>query len=256
MILTFHGYSLDAALRPYNTFLQNMHYQTDLRWFVSRGMRLASKITCVSRFTADLVKMDMQYEKPLRVIYNGIDEQRFHPAKLRDNKYFDVLFSGNLIRKKGGDLLPKILKKLDKNIRIFYTSGLRTRNLLPDDPRLVPIGRVPYLEMHSVYQKMNALLFPTVREGCPLVALEAMACGIPVVASNTSSLPEIMKDQKSGFLCEIGDVECFANALNHMANSPALCREMGQYNRNRIEADFTYQRMVNEYKDLFEETLS
>jgi glycosyltransferase involved in cell wall biosynthesis len=60
---------------------------------------------------------------------------------------------------------------------------------------------------------------------------------------------------KGGFLCPLGDVKAFASAINLLAGSPGLRREIGQYNRVRVEEKFTLRRMVAEYQALFEEVL-
>jgi len=99
---------------------------------------------------------------------------------------------------------------------------------------------------------MDILLMPTVREGLSLSVLEAMACGLPVVASDCSSLPEQIDKGRGGYLCTVGDVDEFAEKLNHLADSPNERKEMGQYNRWKIEKYFTVKKMVNEYKKLFE----
>ncbi|HOH18628.1 MAG TPA: glycosyltransferase family 4 protein, partial [Bacilli bacterium] len=100
------------------------------------------------------------------------------------------------------------------------------------------------------------LLFPTVREGFGLAAAEAMACGLPVVATDCSSLPELIDEGNGGFLCPLGDVDAFTYKINLLAENPQLRREMGEYNRAKVEKMFTLERMVNQYKELFEEVLS
>lgn len=88
---------------------------------------------------------------------------------------------------------------LDKNIVIYYTSGLREKSELVAHPRLKPLGRVPYDDMPKLYQNMDILLLPTVREGHSIAVLEAMACGLPVIASNVASLPEQIIHKQGGF---------------------------------------------------------
>ena len=83
--------------------------------------------------------------------------------------------------------------------------------------RLVPIGRVPHGEMPERYQQMDILLMPTVREGFGMAVAEAMACGLPVVASDCSSIPELVDDKKGGFLCPVGDTGAFADRINMLA---------------------------------------
>ena len=97
---------------------------------------------------------------------------------------------------------------------------------------------------------------PTVREGFGLAIAEAMACGLPVVASNCSAIPELIDDGKGGFLCPIGDVQAFADKINLLAESPRLRLQMGEYNRAKIEQKFTLARMVKKYQALFKEVLT
>jgi len=258
LVITFHGYGLDLSMRQYNSPLQNLHYSTDLKWFTHKAILRASCITAVSRFTAELVRSDNGLQKEIRVIYNGIDETRFFPAATSHagGRGINVLFSGNLTRKKGADLLPEIAAKLNPGIRILYTSGLRSNKHLLTHPALQCMGQVPHEAMPQLYKKCDILLFPTVREGFGLAAAEAMACGLPVVATDCSSIPELVVDGKGGFLCPAGDTTQFAARINELAESVTLRRQMGEFNRARVEEKFTLQRMVNEYRELFEETLS
>ena len=257
LVITFHGYGLDRAMRQYNSPLQNLHYTTDLKWFTRKAILRASSITAVSRFTAELVRSDTGFQQEIRVIYNGIDETRFFPTATRhtERKAINVLFSGNLTRKKGADLLPEIAARLNPGIKILYTSGLRNNKRLPAHPALQCTGRVPHEAMPQLYNKCDILLFPTVREGFGLAAAEAMACGLPVVTTDCSSLPELVDNSMGGFLCPTGNAKFFADRINELADSAPLRRQMGEYNRARVEKKFTLQRMVNEYRELFEETL-
>jgi glycosyltransferase involved in cell wall biosynthesis len=109
--------------------------------------------------------------------------------------------------------------------------------------------------MPDRYRQMDMLLMSTVREGLSLAVMEAMACGLPVVASNCSSLSEQIDDGRGGFLCPVGDVKAFAEKINLLAESPGLRKEMGQYNRTKIEKKFTLDRMVKEYQKIFSEVL-
>lgn len=85
-----------------------------------------------------------------------------------------------------------------------------------------------------------------------LVAAEAMAWRLPVVATNCSSLPELVDEGKGGFLCGLGDVNEFAAKINLLAENEGLRREMGDYNRDKVERFFTLKRMVAEYQIFFE----
>ena len=255
LIITFHNFILDKEAVAHGTLLQRIHYQTDLRLFTRKSLSEATVVTAVSQFTAKLVKKELGYRGKVQVIYNGVNTNTFLPKKNKKTELVKVLFSGNLTRRKGVDLLPVIADKLDANIEILYTTGLRTKKKLPAHPKLKNIGNVQYSHMPKVYQEGDILLFPTVREGFGLAAAEAMACGLPVVASNCSAIPELIDDGKGGFLCPVGNVDTFAEKINILADSHRLRKEMGEYNRAKVEEMFTVERMVREYRELFEEVL-
>ncbi len=257
LVLTFHNYVLDAFMHTYSSKVQNVHYQTDLKWFTNKALGLADEMTAVSQFTADLVKHELGVNKKIRVIYNGIDESSFTPSlgNIRANGEIKVLFSGNLSSRKGAQWLLPILNKLNTNVSILYTSGLRGAGALAEHPRLVNVGRVSYKDMPTLYQSADILLFPTVREGFGLAAAEAMACGLPVVATNCSSLPELIDNGSGGFLCGFGDIDDFSDKINQLADNESLRKEMGEYNREKVERLFTLEKMVCGYKDLFQEVL-
>ena len=256
LVITFHNYVLDAYMAGYSSPMQRLHYASGLKWFTEKACRRADVITAVSKYTAQLVTTELNPDRDIRVIYNGIDEQAFTPAETgqRPGKTIKVLFSGNLSRRKGVDLLPGILEQLNPGIELMYTTGLRCKQRLPEHPALTCVGQVPYSEMPELYRQADILLFPTVREGFGLAAAEAMACGLPVVATDCSSIPELVVDGKGGFLCQVGDTGQFAARINELAESASLRQQMGEYNRARVEEKFTLQRMLNEYRALFEET--
>jgi glycosyltransferase involved in cell wall biosynthesis len=83
-----------------------------------------------------------------------------------------------------------------------------------------------------------------------------MSCGLPVVAFNTSSLPELVDHESGGYLTDIYDVRTFADYINTLAESPALRTQMGEYNRVKVEEKFRQSRMVEDYRLLFEEVLA
>jgi len=257
LVITCHNYVLDRWMRPYSSWLQRIHYTTDLKLFTRHALKKAHTITAVSQFTARLVQQDLKKTFPVRVIYNGVDTDKFTPASTYDllPKEIRVLFSGNLTRRKGIHWLQLIAKRLKKNVRIYYTQGLRTKKAMPSITGLESVGCVPFKAMPALYRQMDILLMPSVREGFGLAVAEAMACALPVVASNCSAIPELIDDSMGGFLCPVGDVNVFAEKINLLADSPKLRCEMGEYNRSKVEKMFTLDRMVNKYRELFEEVL-
>jgi len=256
LVLTLHSFMLDPFMRRYFSLAQKIHYATDLRFFTRCSLKVASVITSVSSFTADLARKELNLSGDIRVIYNGINSSLFTPpAQKRATGPVTVLFSGNLTRNKGAHLLPRIAAKLKPGIVMKYTQGLRTKTKLADIPHLQPIGAVAYRGMPELYRQADILLFPTAREGLSLSALEAMSSGLPVVTTRSASMPELIEDGQGGFLCGLEQVDEFAEKINLLADSPSLRRQMGDFNRQRIEMSFTIETMVQNYKNLFTEVL-
>jgi L-malate glycosyltransferase len=256
LVLTIHNYVCDASMRPYSSFLQQLHYATDLKWFICRSIEAATVLTSVSDYSARLIGAGLNMNRNIRVIRNGVDEKRFIPGTRRIRSHpTKVLFSGNLTLRKGAQWLPTIAARLGRGILIQYTSGLGYSTLRPKMPNTIDLGHVAWEDMPGVYQASDILISPTVREGLSLAILEAMACGLPVVASDCSSLPELIDDGKGGFLCPVGDTGAFAERINLLASTPELRRQMGEYNRAKVEKMFTLERMVSEYQRLFESLL-
>lgn len=258
LVISFQNYVLDRWMKPYSTRSQWFHYGTDLKLWFKLAVKKADVITAVSQFTARVARQDLKITKPIKIICNGVNTDEFTPSTvprpIRDE--IRVFFSGNLTRRKGAHWLSAIAGKVNKKIRIHYSQGLRRNNKLPPHPALQPIGPVPFEKMPMRYKEMDILVMPTVREGLSLSVLEAMASGLPVVASNCSSLPEQIDDGKGGFLCPVGDAEAFAERINILADSAKLRREMGDYNRAKVEQKFSLEQMVNEYRKLFWEFLA
>ena len=79
-------------------------------------------------------------------------------------------------------------------------------------------GFVP--QANHLIAAFDALLLTSRKEGLPYVILEAQSAGVPVIASRTGGIPEIVQDKINGFLCPVGDVKCFARALNSLTTLP------------------------------------
>jgi glycosyltransferase involved in cell wall biosynthesis len=97
----------------------------------------------------------------------------------------------------------------------------------------------------------DALLLPSRVEGFGYVLVEAMAAGIPCIASNVSSIPEIVADNSSGILHAVGDSGALANAILSMLSHPDLARAMGEHGARIAREKFALQRMLDEVEQVF-----
>ena len=237
--------------------IKRLYHDTKLAPSIRRSFDRADRIVTVSQFSRRSIEEKFG-RRDVRVIYNGVDTELFRPAaepSPRTDNRVRLLYVGNLIPRKGADLLPRILDRLGPNFVLEYTSGLRTRRPSGVHPRMECLGRLSHPQLAQAYQRCDIFLFPSRLEGFGYPVAEAMACGKPVVTTNYASLPELVEDGRGGFLCPMDDVDAFAERIRLLAADPELRTRMGAHNRAKIEPDFSLSQWAARYIQLYEELL-
>jgi glycosyltransferase involved in cell wall biosynthesis len=106
------------------------------------------------------------------------------------------------------------------------------------------------------YTLFDALVLPSANEGTPVVAIESLAAGRPVVATRVGGVPDVVEDGADGLLLDVGDVKGIADALERLARDPALRRRFGEYGRGRTIERYRVQRLVDDIDNLYRQLLS
>ena len=106
--------------------------------------------------------------------------------------------------------------------------------------------------MEPSLKALDAFVLPSYFEGLPLAALEAMAAGLPVVATSVGGTPEAVVDGETGLLVDVKDAGALADALATIATDPDLRARMGAAGHARYEAEFRVDRMVDQTAALYE----
>jgi alpha-maltose-1-phosphate synthase len=250
LITVEHLFVLDPALRPYRNFAQAIFHETLVRHFEKASMRVSDVQVAVSEYTANAHHGVLHGSMP-QVIINGIDTDFFTPPPTGHdrlgNRPVRLLFVGNLTRRKGVDLIAPIMRELGAGFDLEYAVGRRTTVSLAAIPNAHVLGRLDQRSIREAYRRADLLLFPTRLEGLPLVAIEAMACATPVVATRTSSLPEVIDDGVTGRLCLQDNPAAFASAIRELAAQPDALVRMGGAARQAAVVRFGIRRMVDEY---------
>ena len=96
----------------------------------------------------------------------------------------------------------------------------------------------------------------SVHEGVPIALMEAMAAGVPIVASDCGAVRDIVEDGAQGYLIPVGDVGRFAGRLRLLADDPDLRARLGQAARARAERDFGIERTARSYEGLLTELVA
>ncbi len=209
---------------------------------------------------------------PTTLLPNGVDAQRFAPAgsderaSLRSGLGLSpdepiALFAGRLERRKGLDILLAAWAELLRR-------GRAPRLLIAGPGEVAPWareaaahgveGRVTFLggraDLADLYRVADLFVFPSRSEGCPNAVLEAMASGLPVVATDVAGNREVVGEEgKVGWLVRGEAPAALAEAVATLVASPALRREVAAAGRATVLERFDIHRVCAQYLSLYEE---
>lgn len=250
VVCTLHSCVHDPALFPFKRPLQRLYHRLWIYRIEQTAIERARYVTAVSDYTARAAHAAFG-STSITVVPNGVDTNYFTPSE-RDQPTipFRLLYVGNWISRKGVDLFSPILAKLGPDYELYYTAdrdGRHASYSLPNNARC--LGRLDTAGLLRAYQQADALLFPSRLEGLPLTVIEAMACGLPVIAAHSSSLPEVVG--KTGLLCPADDVDQFVAAARLLASDTGLWRRMRHAARERVVARYSEHQQVDRYLRLY-----
>lgn len=252
VIATLHHSIHDPALYPYKGRLRAAYHHWWIAPIERWVLRRAQRVVAVSHFVADMARQTL-CDVPMDVIYNGVDIENFQPGDRHTGPHspFRLLYVGSWMARKGVDLLAPIMRELGDDFELHYTGGATAMEKSAMPPNMHDLGRLPRDSVVAAMQEADAFLFPSRSEGLPLVVIEAMACGLPVIASRASSLPEVVEDGVSGILCQRNDASSFAMAVRSLANTPEMTALNGRRAQARVQLEFSIDQMVEAYLQLY-----
>jgi glycosyltransferase involved in cell wall biosynthesis len=215
-----------------------------------------------------------------RVIPYGVDTARFSPDRGRRRLWRDrlgigddaplLLGVGRMAAKKGFDVLaaalPRLLEALPE-LQVVLAGG---GDLLPElaaatapwRSRVHLPGAVLRDTLPDLYRAADVFVLPAVHDekgnvdGLPNVILEAMASGLPVVASGISGIPLAVEDRASGLLVPERDVEALGAALRQLLEDGQEARRMGERGRRKAESDLTWDVIAERHREAYELALT
>jgi glycosyltransferase involved in cell wall biosynthesis len=237
-------------------------------WYTAK----ASLVVVPSKYIAQLVTGWGVTSERIRVIYNALDESRFNalPNKIDARKALGyseksilVLTAARLVSWKGID---GVIRAIDKIRTDFPEVKLIVVGDGPERRQLenlaaecnYPVQFLGFRTQQNLYHVMRAadvfILFSTY-EGMPHSVLEAMACGIPVVASSVGGTVEVIIDQANGLLVPAGDETALAENLGQLLSNPSLARKISAGASNDLQR-FSWDRLVRKTEDALLEVIN
>jgi len=241
--------------------VKKLYYNIALPLSVKR----VDKIIAVSNATReDLLKYTKVPEEKIRVILEGVDvEGKKGNTKPPKAKPF-ILFVGMLYKHKNADKVLQAFAKVKSRIphsliivgkdppsqpgEITRLKELAEKLGVASDVHFT--GWIPDSELQALYLSADLFVYPSAAEGFGLPILEAMACGVPVIGSNCTSIPEVIGN--AGIIVNPDDIDELADAILRILTDQNLRKQLIQRGYERAKA-FTWERTAKETLEVFEE---
>ena len=220
--------------------------------------RLVDFVVCVSEDGARLCDAEGVERGKISTIPNGVDLDRFRASGPRPGG--PLVMVGRLSREKGVENLIAafgIASREAPGLRLLVAGGgPRAAELQGLVARLGLAGSIRLLgevrDVRRVLRRGSVFVLPSLTEGISLTLLEAMATGLPVVATRVGGTPEVVLDGVTGLLVPPGSPEALAAAIIRLHGDPELGGQMGLAGLERVRGDFDVTRMVFAYEALYE----
>lgn len=254
IVATLHHAVHHPDTQAYKGWLQASYHRHWIAPNERRVLHRASHVIAVSQFVADAAQQTLA-GVPMQIIYNGIDTETFRPGtrQRQPGEPFRLLYVGSWIARKGVDLLAPILRNLGPSFELQYTGGPvaeKDKPRMPDNMR--DIGRLHGdAAVVTAMQDADALLFPSRSEGHPLVVVEAMACGLPVIGTHGTPVEEVLRHGHTGLLCPPNDVPSLVAAVHTLATDTALCQTLARAARVDVAKFFSESAMLNAHQAVY-----
>lgn len=188
----------------------------------------------------------------LILLPNFIEDHIFaHKIAKETSEQLRAIFIGGMTRKKGGlELIHAAYAYPEIEFHVFGKMHAdMEKSTLPAN--MILHGEVDHDLLLKTMCHYDFMVFPSHTEGFPLSVLEAMALGLPVIASSVGAIPEMIDDGKGGFLCPAENSQALCDAIHALIKQPALLTNMGDYNRYKCFQSYRYSKVIKDFMQLY-----
>lgn len=228
-------------------------YRRDVR----KTFSIADRVVVLSEEWLDYFAENVCDFEKINVVHNGVKvpDQPCSPCSRQD-----VLFLGRLDARKSPDVLLRasreILSRFPDTKIVFGGDGEVEKNKslaaeLGIAERCEFHGWVAGAEREELFERAAVYCLPSKNEGLPMSVLEAMARGIPTVATPVGGIPQVINDGVDGVLIPVDNHQALAVALNHLLESSELRKEMGTLARKKILSSFDINLLLSEILGIY-----
>ena len=266
-----------TIISEYKTFLNNMVGLREwikivsntgyvLKSFFSRQREYvhgSEKVVAVSNFVKSaLVDETFVDAQKVEVIHNGVDGGARPIQAHPNNQPLKLVYIGRLERSKGLQNLLKAISRLNNVTLSVIGDGpylpqlARLVKSLHLSERLIFVGRVAPEKIPEILSQANVFVYPSLRyEGFPMAVVEAMFCGLPVIASNIGGISDALENGTTGYLVKSGIIADLRDTISEFVNKPDLIRKMGDAAYAKAQREFNLDTMLSKYEKILEDVV-
>jgi len=234
------------------------------------GIEQSDAVTAVSKYLQLRTIEEFEIQRPINVVPNFVDCNVY-------SRTVDLPLRGRFAESDEAIMIHisnfRPLKRVEDVISVFAKVRQKCRAKLlmvgdgPERPKAEWLAgthgisdQVLFLgkqnDMAQLLSMADLLMLPSENESFGLVALEAMACQVPVIASNVGGIPEVVEHGRDGFLFNVGDVDGMSAASIELIEHPEKRLEMGQNAQEHARRDFCASKIVKRYEELYRQTIA
>lgn len=234
------------------------------------SLKQASKVICVSNYLKNEIQPFVQDNSKVSVFPNGLGAaEKFMDAEQAMHDSPTLLWIGRFSEEKNVplllDIIKLILKKFPSAKLYLVGSGPQEEFLKKEvvkrslDSHVIFTGKISPQRTYTYYAQSDVFVLPSHREGFGVVLIEAMATGVPVVASNVGAIPEIIDNKQTGFLAESNNAKDFAEKILLLLENEDLRKSFGNRGKVKVKNNYLWRNISQNihrhiYSDIWKAT--
>lgn len=260
IVTTLHG-----------TDITVLGYDPTLSEAIKFGIEKSDYVTAVSNSLVNQTYDLLKTRKFIDTVYNFIDERvhrKINSLALKDNLHIHsdekvIIHVSNFRTVKR---VPDVIKTFSKIVQHVPAKLL----LVGDGPEMTVVcnlvkelglrEKVLFLgkqdNVEELYSLSDLMLLLSEKESFGLVALEAMACGVPCIGTNVGGIPEVIEHGVNGFICEVGDIDMIAESALSLLKDPSTYERFSNYSLQAVQEKFNANLIVKQYENIYFKLLS
>ena len=242
--------SFDIFYNSSGEFQKNL-----IRYVLKKSDKIGVLSLKVKKIISSFIDPNNIIMLPSSIDYSVFDNNN-KVLDLPNDNYTKILFLGGFDAYKKGILdiikaFPEILGKNKKILFILASSKKLNIDINKESKNILLLDWIPLEDKVPLYNSCDIFLLPSYDEGLPYSMIEAMAAGLPIIASNVGGIPEVVKNYENGFLIKPGDIKEMVSKINYLIENEDVRLKMGINNKNLIKSNYSLDNNIKKIKGIY-----